>query len=70
MGEVVTRKRMFRKGRKLHSMEQVARAVEGNLYIFMFDRPQHPGWVRSMRLGTVLAFLRRGYLREALRTGA
>lgn len=61
------KRRMFRKGRKLRSMEQVARAVEGNIYIFMHNKPQHPGWVGSMQYRTVLGLLRRGYLREALR---
>ena len=58
---------MFRKGRKLRSMSEVQKHIGRGNYIFMLDKPQHPGWIRSMQYGTVLGFLQQGYLREALR---
>ena len=59
------RKKKFTKGQPL-TIFWLAKAVNSNKYIFMRDQPKHAGWIRSMQLGTILAYIEVGSLFEAI----
>ena len=59
------RPRKFTKGQPL-TIFWLAKAVNSNEYVMMRDKPQHAGWIRSMQLGTILAYIEAGSLFEAI----
>ena len=59
------RQKKYIKGQPL-TVFWLAKAVNENKYVMMRDKPQHAGWIRSMQFGTLLAYLKRGSLFEAI----
>jgi hypothetical protein len=58
---------MFRKGRKL-TMRGLTDALMRREYVFLHNRPNHPGFIISMQFNTLAMLVRAGRIRKAIRT--
>jgi hypothetical protein len=57
--------RKYRKGRKL-TMRGLTAALNGRRYVFLGDRPVHPGWMGSMQFNTLNWKCKAGRVRAAI----
>jgi hypothetical protein len=62
----MARSRKFRKGRRVRSAAAVARLIVRGEWLYLHDRPTHPGWIGGMHLWTIQFLARSGHLRRAL----
>lgn len=57
--------RKYRPGRKLSMVALVNRLLRGE-YVFLRDKPMHPGFMLSMQLNTLSWRCRIGHIRAAI----
>jgi hypothetical protein len=62
-------KRKFKQGRKIKSLDALAKILEADGWVYYWHKPLHPNWIRSMTLGTIVGSITRGALRRAIHTG-
>ena len=58
---------MYRKGARFTSAGDVVTEILAGRYIFMGERPIHPGWMRGMTLSAIANQMLRGRLFSAVR---
>ncbi len=63
-------KRKYKPGRVIKSMNTLTSELTASKYVWMYNRPQHPGWVMSMQYRTVVLMVDRGAVRHAKPTEA
>ncbi len=61
----MSRIRKYAPGSPINTIARLSRELEDGRYVYLFDRPCHPGWIASMRYNTVMGFIRRGSFRVA-----
>lgn len=59
------KQKKFRQGTVL-TPEQAVELISAGRYVYWRHKPQHPGWMLSMRLNSVIGAARMGLLREAI----
>lgn len=59
-------KRKYKKGERITSPNDLQVELDAGRWVFLFDRPKHPGWIMSMRIKSVHYFLKRGDLAFAI----
>jgi hypothetical protein len=60
------RQNKYRMGGLIRSMDEVVAEVKAGRYIYLRHKPQHPGWVLSLQLKTLLDNLDRHEIRFAV----
>jgi len=60
-------KRKYRMGRQIISFNSMDYYLEKDNFIYLNNRIQHNGFVRSMRYGTLSGFLRKGAVHRAIK---
>ena len=60
-------KRKYRMGRQIISFNSMDYYLEKDNFIYLNNRIQHKGFVRSMRYGTVASYLRAGAIYRAIK---
>jgi hypothetical protein len=58
--------RKYRRGRKL-TLHALANRLLRHEYVFMGDKPMHPGWMVSMQFNVLAMQCRSGRIRAAIR---
>lgn|GEM_PF-6224976 len=59
------RVRKYLKGAVISSFDELAALIFTGCYVFMLDRPQHPGWVAGMQFNVIRGFIENKRLRRA-----
>lgn len=60
-------KRIYKPGRKIKSIDSLAKWLDGGNYIFFRGKSYHPGWARGFQFGFMLWNLEAGNVRKAVR---
>jgi len=63
----MARKRMYRPGEIITSVDSLIQEIHAGRYIYIRGKVQHPGWVSSMQFRTVFLYVRGGSVRFALK---
>lgn len=58
---------MYRRGRKIRSLDALAKALLRGDYVFHRGKVMHPGFMISMQFNYVLHTLRSGFICKAVR---
>jgi hypothetical protein len=61
------RKKKFRPGRQLRTLNELWRASEANQWLYLHETPKHPTILVSMTIRTVAGFLRAGAIKKAVK---
>lgn len=60
------RKNKFKPGPWIRGITALDEALRTGRWIYLFDRPKHPGFIISMRYRTIQQFIDRGWFRLAV----
>lgn len=63
----MARKKIFRRGRRIKNLAEVVRRLEKGEWIYWNHKPQHPGWLWSMRIWNLRQAAFSGILYRAIR---
>jgi len=59
------RKRMFRQGKPIESINELLECLDDTGYVFQFGRPKHRGWIESYRFRYLMCLIRGKTLHKA-----
>jgi len=57
----------YKQGAVIKTMSEVENITTHGEYLFMREKPIHPGWIQSMTFRTIWLFLKSNKLRKAIK---